>query len=173
MRCCEFACLIWYGRRRRRKEEKVRERADLSFRRVSPPLSLLRRSFDSYVGDGRFHLESIMIANPTVPAFRYDPYDKKFTREVYDHGEMRSVRAQAVGDARKSLVGVGAGGEEKDGEGRGAWAVVLGTLGRQGNLSVLNVSISSLAFLSFSLQFRKQVRRVFRLISFFPSLPLP
>ena len=23
-----------------------------------------------YFGDGRFHLESIMIANPTVPAFR-------------------------------------------------------------------------------------------------------
>ncbi|KAL7414149.1 putative diphthamide synthesis protein-domain-containing protein [Mrakia frigida] len=97
-----------------------------------------------YVGDGRFHLESIMIANPTVPAFRYDPYDKKFTREVYDHGEMRAVRAQAVGDARKSLVGVGAGGEEKAGEGRGAWAVVLGTLGRQGNLSVLNTVTSSI-----------------------------
>jgi len=114
---------------------------ELTFRRVLFHffVSFLR----SYVGDGRFHLESIMIANPTVPAFRYDPYDKKFTREVYDHGEMRSVRAQAVGDARKSLVGVGAGGEEKDGEGRGAWAVVLGTLGRQGNLSVLNVSFAS------------------------------
>jgi len=24
-----------------------------------------------YLGDGRFHLESIMIANPDVPAFRY------------------------------------------------------------------------------------------------------
>ena len=81
-----------------------------------------------------------MIANPSVPAFRYDPYDKKFTREIYDHTEMRDVRAQAVGDARKSLAGVAAGGEEKEGEGRGAWAVVLGTLGRQGNLSVLNAS---------------------------------
>ena len=98
-------------------------------------------SIFSYVGDGRFHLESIMIANPSVPAFRYDPYDKKFTREIYDHTEMRDVRAQAVGDARKSLAHVAAGtGEEKEGEGRGAWAVVLGTLGRQGNLSVLNVS---------------------------------
>ncbi len=27
-----------------------------------------------YVGDGRFHLESIMIANENVQAFRYDPY---------------------------------------------------------------------------------------------------
>eukprot|EP00960_Hanusia_phi_P051305 760716-Hanusia_phi.AAC.1 len=27
-----------------------------------------------YVGDGRFHLEAMMIANPSLPAFRYDPY---------------------------------------------------------------------------------------------------
>jgi 2-(3-amino-3-carboxypropyl)histidine synthase len=96
----------------------------------------------SYVGDGRFHLESIMIANPTVPAFRYDPYDKKFTREIYDHAEMREVRAEAVGRARKSLVGSAAnpGGEAEEGKGSGAWAVVLGTLGRQGSVSVLNVS---------------------------------
>lgn len=24
-----------------------------------------------YLGDGRFHLESIMIANPEIPAYRY------------------------------------------------------------------------------------------------------
>ena len=29
-----------------------------------------------YLGDGRFHLESIMISNPDVPAYRYDPYSK-------------------------------------------------------------------------------------------------
>lgn len=100
----------------------------------------------SYVGDGRFHLESIMIANPTVPAFRYDPYDKKFTREVYDHAEMREVRAEAVGRARKSLVGssTNPSGEVEEGKGSGAWAVVLGTLGRQGSISVLNVSAQRL-----------------------------
>lgn len=32
----------------------------------SPPSSLGR-----YLGDGRFHLESIMIANPGIPAYRY------------------------------------------------------------------------------------------------------
>ncbi|KPV78283.1 uncharacterized protein RHOBADRAFT_32925 [Rhodotorula graminis WP1] len=74
-----------------------------------------------YVGDGRFHLESIMIQNPLVPAFRYDPYTKRLTRELYDHAEMREVRGQAVARARDSL----------------SWAVVLGTLGRQGNLRVL------------------------------------
>ncbi|CAG8517630.1 10345_t:CDS:2, partial [Paraglomus occultum] len=44
-----------------------------------------------YLGDGRFHLESIMIANPDVPAFRYDPYSKKFTREYYDYADMHSL----------------------------------------------------------------------------------
>ncbi len=29
-----------------------------------------------YLGDGRFHLESMMISNPGVPAFKYDPYAK-------------------------------------------------------------------------------------------------
>ncbi|GAA5898608.1 hypothetical protein JCM6882_000878 [Rhodosporidiobolus microsporus] len=86
-----------------------------------------------YVGDGRFHLESIMIANPTVPAFRYDPYTKKLTRELYDHAEMRQVRGEAVAKARASLE---QGPKEEDGR-KDAWAVVLGTLGRQGNLRVL------------------------------------
>jgi len=30
-----------------------------------------------YLADGRFHLEAIMIANPQIPAFRYDPYSKR------------------------------------------------------------------------------------------------
>ncbi|GAA5859586.1 hypothetical protein JCM8547_006152 [Rhodosporidiobolus lusitaniae] len=85
-----------------------------------------------YVGDGRFHLESIMIANPTVPAFRYDPYTKRLTRELYDHDEMRAVRAASVKTARESL-----SVRVKEGEKKDAWAVVLGTLGRQGNLRVL------------------------------------
>ncbi|CED83502.1 Diphthamide biosynthesis protein [Phaffia rhodozyma] len=94
-----------------------------------------------YVGDGRFHLESIMIANPTVPAFRYDPYSKKFTRELYDHESMRESRSQAVNVARKSLV---VDTTEK-GKGQGSWAVVLGTLGRQGSVSVIDSITSSLA----------------------------
>ncbi len=32
----------------------------------------------------RFHLEAIMIANPLMPAFRYDPYARVLTREHYD-----------------------------------------------------------------------------------------
>ncbi|GAA6060220.1 hypothetical protein JCM10212_002299 [Sporobolomyces blumeae] len=86
-----------------------------------------------YVGDGRFHLESIMIANPTVPAFRYDPYTKRLTRELYDHEEMRKMRGKAVEEARDGLVDDrGKAPADKD-----AWGIVLGTLGRQGNLRVL------------------------------------
>ena len=67
-----------------------------------------------FVADGRFHLEAIMIVNPTVPAFRYDPYLRALTEEEYAHGEMRSVRKSMV--ARASRV-------ER-------WGVVLGTLGK-------------------------------------------
>lgn len=112
-----------------------------------------------YIGDGRFHLESIMIANPRVPTFRYDPYTKRFVRELYDHGEMRRMRGEAVRQAAKSF-GRGHGGNVSgddiaqssgSGSGRGemtakchaqrrenAWGLVLGTLGRQGSLGVLN-----------------------------------
>jgi len=79
-----------------------------------------------YVGDGRFHLESIMIANPRIPAFRYDPYEKKFTREMYGHEEMREMRHEAIAKARKAS----------------KFGLILGTLGRQGSPSVLNVFIS-------------------------------
>ena len=44
-----------------------------------------------------------MIANPSVPAFRYDPYSKKLTRERYNHVEMRAIRDEAVQTARRSI----------------------------------------------------------------------
>lgn len=99
-----------------------------------------------YIGDGRFHLESIMIANPRVPAFRYDPYEKRFMREGYDHSLMRSNRSKAVGTAKdslsyaansRSLEGGEANGEEEKEEMRRGWGLVLGTLGRQGSTRVL------------------------------------
>ncbi|KAF5363846.1 hypothetical protein D9756_000844 [Leucocoprinus leucothites] len=87
-----------------------------------------------YLGDGRFHLESIMIANPDIPAFRYDPYSKKFTRERYNHQEMQMVRDQAVQTARQSIE-VYRTLEMEDSNGSPLWGVVLGTLGRQGNVN--------------------------------------
>lgn len=70
-----------------------------------------------YLGDGRFHLESIMIHNPSIPAYRYDPYSRKLTRETYGHDEMQSLRRSAITTAR----------------GARKWGLILGSLGRQGN----------------------------------------
>ncbi|NWR78632.1 DPH1 synthase, partial [Centropus unirufus] len=74
-----------------------------------------------YLGDGRFHLESIMIANPGIPAYRYDPYSKVFSQEHYDHERMRHSRQDAIRTAA----------------GARCWGLILGTLGRQGSLSIL------------------------------------
>ncbi|KAG5269203.1 hypothetical protein AALO_G00199410 [Alosa alosa] len=74
-----------------------------------------------YLGDGRFHLESIMIANPDIPAYRYDPYSKVFSREYYDHQAMRAARLEAIDKARTAQ----------------RWGLILGTLGRQGNPKIL------------------------------------
>ncbi|XP_028662482.1 2-(3-amino-3-carboxypropyl)histidine synthase subunit 1 [Erpetoichthys calabaricus] len=83
----------------------------------------LERPVDAiiYLGDGRFHLESIMISNPDSPAFRYDPYSKVFSREYYDHEAMRGIRKQAIESAKRAK----------------NWGLILGTLGRQGNPKIL------------------------------------
>ncbi|KAJ8280792.1 hypothetical protein GJAV_G00059020 [Gymnothorax javanicus] len=83
----------------------------------------LERPVDAliYLGDGRFHLESIMIANPDAPAYRYDPYSKIFSREYYDHKAMRESRQKAIKEARSAQ----------------RWGLILGTLGRQGSPKVL------------------------------------
>ena len=75
-----------------------------------------------YIGDGRFHLESIMIANPATPAYRYDPYSKVFSREYYDHKEMQKVRKEAIVQASTAK----------------KFGLILGSLGRQGSPNVLN-----------------------------------
>ncbi|RKF57142.1 2-histidine synthase subunit 1 [Erysiphe neolycopersici] len=74
-----------------------------------------------YVGDGRFHLESVMIHNPDLPAYRYDPYSRKLTRESYDHQEMQLMRREAIQTAKKAR----------------RWGLILGSLGRQGNPNTL------------------------------------
>ncbi|KAF5576242.1 diphthamide biosynthesis 1 [Fusarium pseudoanthophilum] len=76
-----------------------------------------------YLGDGRFHLESIMIHNPSIPAYRYDPYSRKLTREAYGHDEMQSLRRTAIHSARTAR----------------KWGLILGALGRQGNPHTLGL----------------------------------
>lgn len=74
-----------------------------------------------YLGDGRFHLESIMIANPEVPAYQYNPYSKVFSREYYDHCLMEKNRKSAILKASKAK----------------SYGLILGTLGRQGSPKVM------------------------------------
>lgn len=74
-----------------------------------------------YLGDGRFHLESAMIANPHLNAYRYDPYSKVFSQEYYDHELMKKNRHEAIERAA----------------GADTWGLILGTLGRQGHPPVL------------------------------------
>lgn len=75
-----------------------------------------------FVADGRFHLEAFMIANPGVKAYRFDPFLGVLVLEEYDHVGMKQARKEAVLAARKAK----------------SWGVVLGTLGRQGSVKVLD-----------------------------------
>lgn len=84
---------------------------------TSPRLSNGAADLILYLGDGRFHLESAMIHNPSLPAYRYDPYSRKLTKETYDHEDMHDLRRQAIQQAKKAK----------------KWGLILGSLGRQGN----------------------------------------
>ena len=84
---------------------------------TSPRLTNDAADLILYLGDGRFHLESAMIHNPSLPAYRYDPYSRKLTHETYDHNEMQDLRRSALTTARKAK----------------KWGLILGSLGRQGN----------------------------------------
>ncbi|KAI4139777.1 MAG: hypothetical protein L6R39_006120 [Caloplaca ligustica] len=84
---------------------------------TSPRLSGDAADLILYLGDGRFHLESAMIHNPSLPAYRYDPYSRKLTRETYAHDEMQDMRHQAIRQAKSAK----------------RWGIILGSLGRQGN----------------------------------------
>lgn len=76
-----------------------------------------------YLGDGRFHLEAAMIANPSIPAYRYDPYSRRLTREEYSHEEMLHSRSSAITQAKTAK----------------KWGLILGALGRQGNPHTLTL----------------------------------
>ena len=81
-----------------------------------------------FIADGRFHIESVMIMNPKVQFLRYNPYDKKLTKEVYNHVDMKSTRTKVIDQAMNKFV------EDPS----KPWIVLLSTLGRQGNPKILN-----------------------------------
>ncbi|KAK8807951.1 hypothetical protein WA588_006437, partial [Blastocystis sp. NMH] len=74
-----------------------------------------------FLADGRFHIESAMITNPSVRALRYNPYTMELTEEEYDLTKMRGLRGDAIAQAKKAT----------------HWGLILGTLGRQGNEAIL------------------------------------
>ena len=75
-----------------------------------------------YIGDGRFHLEAIMIANPQIRMiYKYDPYAHVMTHEGYDHERMHHNRREAIRKASSARL----------------FGVILGTLGRQGSNAVV------------------------------------
>ncbi|GMF72254.1 unnamed protein product [Aspergillus oryzae] len=84
---------------------------------TSPQLSSEEIDLLLYLGDGRFHLESAMIHNPSIPAYRYDPYSRILSRETYVHDEMHTLRRDAINTAKSAK----------------KWGLILGSLGRQGN----------------------------------------
>ena len=75
-----------------------------------------------FIADGRFHLEAAMIANPTLAAYRYDPYAKKLTLESYETTKMKEIRLLDIEKAKSAHT----------------FGIVLGTLGRQGNPAILS-----------------------------------
>jgi 2-(3-amino-3-carboxypropyl)histidine synthase len=100
-----------------------------------------------YLGDGRFHLESIMISNPELPAYRYDPYSKSLTVEKYHTTKMHQLRQAAI--ARASAIAVppvdsSVASPSSDTLSKATSplppkvGIILGTLGRQGSTSVLS-----------------------------------
>jgi 2-(3-amino-3-carboxypropyl)histidine synthase len=65
----------------------------------------------------------MMIQNPKVEAFQYDPYSRKLTNEKYGFDVMVKNRQSAIETAKKAK----------------RFGLIQGTLGRQGNLKVFDV----------------------------------
>ncbi|KAA0202634.1 hypothetical protein HAZT_HAZT011248 [Hyalella azteca] len=84
---------------------------------TSPPLPSHPHYTIVALGDGRFHLESIMISNPELDTYLYNPYNKVLSREYYDQPLMKHNRRKAIDAASDAHV----------------WGIIFSTLGRQGN----------------------------------------
>lgn len=89
---------------------------------TSPKVNANEVDMVLYVGDGRFHVESFLIAHPTLDAYQYDPYKKELTKETYGNAEMRDMRKEAIEKAKAAQ----------------SFAIVMGTLGRQGHPRVVD-----------------------------------
>lgn len=95
---------------------------------TSPKFSTDEIDLVIFISDGRFHIESTLIMNPNLPILKYNPYDKKFTQEKYNHLEMKVTRKNVIQQAIDSRL--------KNPE--QPWVIFLSTLGRQGNPKILD-----------------------------------
>lgn len=66
-------------------------------------------------------MEAVLIANPKLKAYKYDPYEKKITEEYYYHEAMLKCRKKAICQSVQAE----------------NFGLLLGTLGRQGSNKVL------------------------------------
>lgn len=85
-----------------------------------------------FICDGRFHLEALMIANPGIKAYRYDPYSRKLTQESYAFDQMFDLRMKAISSSVDVM------------KKNGTFGFILGTLGRQGSEKVYDRMIDKL-----------------------------
>jgi 2-(3-amino-3-carboxypropyl)histidine synthase len=87
--------------------------------------ALAKNQYDAllYIGDGRFHLEAMMLANPELPAYRYDPYADILSQEFYDFDTLKSTRHSAILQVQQKARTIG---------------LILSTLGRQGHPGILS-----------------------------------
>jgi 2-(3-amino-3-carboxypropyl)histidine synthase len=76
-----------------------------------------------FICDGRFHMESAMIANPDFEFYQYNPFTKILSLEKYDVELMKIIRLKMI-NATKNVKTIG---------------IIFGILGRQGNPDILKV----------------------------------
>ena len=74
-----------------------------------------------FICDGRFHMESVMIQNPSFIFYQYNPFNHRFTIEEYDHKAMKKIRFDQIEKFKKAKY----------------FGIIFGTLGRQGNPLIL------------------------------------
>ncbi|EDO08159.1 diphthamide biosynthesis protein 2-related domain containing protein [Babesia bovis T2Bo] len=81
-----------------------------------------------FVADGRFHLESALIHNPGIPAYRFDPFQKTVTEESYDVAALHATRGDTINQARAAR----------------SVCIVRSMLGRQGNVNIMRSIVEML-----------------------------
>lgn len=89
-----------------------------------------------FVCDGRFHMESVMISNPGLTFYQFNPFLNELTLEQYDFIGMLKTRKNLINKCYNLIYNKKATNKKI--------GIVFGTLGRQGNEGILNRIIDTL-----------------------------